>query len=778
MSFFLLDIDYQTRDRPVIRMFGPDKVIEDKTFEPYIYVLDASEKAKARLLKEGLNDEEREIKAKRVKKVSRTVEGKKRDVLQVFIDRPQDTPTYREFVKGMGFDIREFDIPFTRRYLIDRGVVPLRGYSVVQGKLGKPGRDISVADLKVMSFDIETYNPEQVPRPERDPIIAASFADSSGWKKVFTWKEPKTKPSWVTVVKDEKGLLERIVEVIQKRNPDVLVTYNGDQFDFPYLRDRARLHKVPLKLGRTEDELRFARRGRFDAARIKGRCHLDIYHFVFNIVRGSLSLPRYTLEAVANEVLGTSKQPFDGEIWQAWDTGGKAFDELLEYSKEDAEATVGLALNFLPVQMEFSRFVRDTLFNTSRMSSSQMVEALLMNRAFEREEVAPNRPAIDEREDRASSGKYQGAYVKEPEKGLHEHITLFDFRSLYPSLIISHNISPDTINCDCCREPFVVPELGYKFCLKRKGIMPDALEGLFKARMANKETIKKLKRGTKEYQKLDAEIYAQKIFLNAAYGSLGYRGARWYSRECAESATALARHYIKDIMAKAEAAGFKVLYGDTDSLFIDKAEDKEKAMDFLKTVNSELPGIMSLELDGFYRRGLFVTKKRYALIDYEGKVTTKGLEVVRRDWSKVAKDTQHKVLDAILNGDVGTAIEVVRQVIKELKTGKVPPEKLVILTRLIKHPGAYAQTGPHVEAAKKLMAAGKQVGPGSLIAYIVEKGSGTISERAIPAEQFDGKYDAQYYIENQVLPPVLRLIEVLGYDKNDFTAQTKLNAFF
>ena len=672
MRFFLLDIDYQTRKKPIIRLFGPDKVIEDDTFEPYIYVLDASEKAKAKLLKEGLKEEEREIKAKKVKKVSRVVDGKKRDVLQVFIQRPQDTPKYREFVKGMGFDIREFDIPFTRRYLIDREVVPMREYSVVGNKLGKEGKDISPEDLKVLSFDLETYNPEQVPKPERDPIIAASFADSTGWKRVLTWKEPKNKPAWVSVVKDEKELLEKIVETIQKRDPDILVTYNGDQFDFPYLQERARKYKIPLVLGLTDDELRFARRGRFDAARIKGRCHLDLYHFVFNIVRGSLSLPRYTLEAVANAVLGTEKQPFGGNIWEAWDSGGKQFEQLLEYSKEDAEATVGLALNFLPVQMEFSRLIRDTLFNTSRKSSSQMVESLLMNRAFERKEITPNRPAMSERESRAATGRYQGAYVKEPVKGLHEHITLFDFRSLYPSLIISHNISPDTIDCACCKEPFVVPELGYKFCLKRRGIVPEALEDLFKARMANKGKIKKLKKGTKEYQKLDAEIYAQKIFLNAAYGSLGYRGARWYSRECAESATALARHYIKDIMAKAEKDGFKVLYGDTDSLFIDKAEDKTKALGFLEMVNKELPGIMSLELDGFYRRGLFVTKKRYALIDYDGKVTTKGLEVVRRDWSKVAKETQHKVLDAILNGDIEKAIKVVRGVIRELKTGKVP----------------------------------------------------------------------------------------------------------
>ncbi|MFH1786215.1 MAG: DNA polymerase domain-containing protein [archaeon] len=215
---------------------------------------------------------------------------------------------------------------------------------------------------------------------------------------------------------------------------------------------------------------------------------------------------------------------------------------------------------------------------------------------------------------------------------------------------------------------------------------------------------------------------------------------------------------------------------------MDKPPEKfvGKVGKFLAEVNKNLPGVMELELEGYYRRGVFITKKRYALIDYDGNIKTRGLEVRRRDWSKIAKETQQGVIRTVLEGKQDEAVKIVQEVILRLKKGDVQTEDLVIYTQLIKEIDSYKAEGPHVAAARKAKAAGRQVEQGSVIGYIVVKGAskGKIGDRAVPVELYEGGYDPQYYIENQVLPPVLRILEAFGYNGMDFGDQKKLDAWF
>ncbi|MFP3786251.1 DNA polymerase domain-containing protein, partial [Burkholderia sp. SIMBA_024] len=133
-----------------------------------------------------------------------------------------------------------------------------------------------------------------------------------------------------------------------------------------------------------------------------------------------------------------------------------------------------------------------------------------------------------------------------------------------------------------------------------------------------------------------------------------------------------------------EKFGFKVLYIDTDGLYATipggKSEEiKKKALEFVDYINAKLPGLLELEYEGFYKRGFFVTKKKYALIDEEGKIITRGLEIVRRDWSEIAKETQARVLEAILkHGNVEEAVRIVKEVTQKLSKYEIPPEKLAI----------------------------------------------------------------------------------------------------
>ena len=203
---------------------------------------------------------------------------------------------------------------------------------------------------------------------------------------------------------------------------------------------------------------------------------------------------------------------------------------------------------------------------------------------------------------------------------------------------------------------------------------------------------------------------------------------------------------------------------------------------FLSDFNKNLPPTMELEYEGFYRRGFFLTKKRYAVIE-NGKIIAKGLELVRRDWAPVAKKTQEKVMMAILKDpSPDKAALIIREVVDQIKKGDIPLEDLVIHTQLTKNPDKYQQMAPHVIAAKKAIERGRKAGRGTIMRYIVVKGKGPISQRAEPVEDAAKlEYDPTYYIDNQVLPAVSRIIDSLGYSHEEIVhkeRQSSLDTFF
>jgi len=319
------------------------------------------------------------------------------------------------------------------------------------------------------------------------------------------------------------------------------------------------------------------------------------------------------------------------------------------------------------------------------------------------------------------------------------------------------------------------------------------LEELIKMRGEMKGRLKKAEKDTPEYEQLFARVQSLKILANSYYGYLAYPRSRWYSRECGESVTAWGRHFIQETIEKGEKAGFSVLYGDTDSIFLLMSEKKkEDALAFMKKINDALPGDMELELEGFYPRGVFVTKKhmgktekgakkKYALIGEDGRIKIRGFELVRRDWSNVAKNTQRRVLEAILKeGSKEKAVKIVKGMIEELKSGKVPLEDLTIYTQLRKDPNKYDIKSPELSAAKKAAEAGRQIEKGMMIGYVITQKGVTISDKAQLVE-LAKDYDPAYYIDNQVLPSVLKILKELGYSEDDlkFKGEQKgLGAFF
>jgi len=431
------------------------------------------------------------------------------------------------------------------------------------------------------------------------------------------------------------------------------------------------------------------------------------------------------------------------------------------------------------------------LFDVGRMGFSQLVEGFILRNIDK--ELSPNRPSHDEIKKRHMQ-TYKGGFVYEPKPGLYKDIVIFDFRSLYPTIITSHNVSPDTLNCRCCEDTAQYAPTDkneFWFCKKKKGFIPLLIGDLIKRRMRIKEISSKAKDKTQK-KLLDARSNSLKLLANSMYGYYGFFGARWYSVECARSITAWGRHYIQMVIEKAKKQEFNVVYGDTDSVFMTLEKKKKKdALEFAKKINDKLPGMMELEYEGHYPSGIFVSakqgaygaKKRYALMDEDKNLRIKGFETIRRNVSFIAKEVQEKVLRIILGeNNPKKAFEFVKKTIHELRDKKVPIDKVVIFTQLQRDVKSYTAIGPHVAVAQRMIKQGYEVGPGSMIKYVVTEGSGRIRDRArLPQEIKEKEYDAEYYIKNQVVPAVEKIFEVLGYEKDDLLEskdQSKLNKFF
>ncbi len=813
LEFYPFDVDYSSSEE-AIRIFGSTKdnkkvVVIDKNFKNYFYVIinpKKKEKALEYLNNLEIKHKDSIITPKEIKLEERKLVGNPVEAVKIFVETPGDINILRDYVKETpGYLERvEDDIPIYKKYLIVKKI-PIGSKLKCSGKMieSKKYRADYILELKkfeeegesfenlnIMALDIETYNPKGNPRASKDPIIMISIATSKGLEKVITMKKFDKPQKYVEFVDSEMDILKKLTETIQEINPDIIVGYNSDIFDFSYIQTRADKYNLSLRWGIDKTKLNVRSRRNNSIAKITGIPHIDLFKFIRNILSPTLKTETLDLNSVAKELVGAEKK--EGIEWtkmyEYWDEGGEKLKKVVEYNMQDSRITLKLAKKICPVAMELSRIVGQPLFNVSRMRYGQCVEWFLAKNADEFGELVPKKPYGKNIRGRFSRS-YEGAYVHTPKPGLFENVVIYDFRSLYPSIIVSHNICPTTLFCDCCKEGHKTPKIKdktYTFCKEKKGFIPKLLENLINRRMRIKEILKDMKKDNSDYAILSARSYAIKTIANSAYGFYAFPRSRWYCIECAESITAWGRKYIKDVIKKAEKDNFNVLYGDTDSIIISlEDKKKEKIEKFADKINKELPDMMELEFEGFYPRGIFVSaKKRYALADEEGKLTVKGLEVVRRDWSSIARDTQKEVLKALLvKGSTEKAVEIIRKKINQLKEKEIEMDDLAILTQLKKKIENYDSVGPHVAAAKKARKHGYDFEPGQMIRYVVTKNKGSISDRSYILEEVkkkDMEYDSEYYINNQLLPAVERIFSAIGYSKDELKGklQKKLDGFF
>jgi DNA polymerase elongation subunit (family B) len=590
-NLLVFDVDHSVKgEKGFVRLTCKDEkgrtiVVIDKNFEPYFYVEPKEGKLKE-YKKKLLTHNFREGRVKRVEEVEKEFFGEEKKLLKVIVENPRDVYNIRQIVKEWPENLEEYEyaISFYQRYLIDKQIKPMSWIEVkgeeIEEKDYRVDKVIEASKVelvhseKEVPFRILAFDIEVAEEKGEEKIIMISFVGNDGFKKVLTtWKEEKT-PSWIEFSSDEKEMFQRFVKIIEEKDPDFIVSFNGDGFDFLKLRTRAEKLKVPLTLGRDGSKIRLVRRGRISSTRIVGRVHIDLFDFIDHILSPSMKTEVLTLDAVAEELLGLKKKEMKWkEIKESWKEK-KGLERLAEYCLWDSELTLRLSEQLLPQIFAISNLTGLIPFDSCRYTYSQLDEAYLMRKAFQQGVLIPNNPKQEEIMKRRMKPSYTGGLVIEPKKGIHSNILVFDFRSLYPTVIVTHNISPDTLDCEHeeCKQKNKVPGMNHHFCLKKKGFIPRNLEEVVKQRVETKKRMKALPKDSLEFKKLDNMQYALKIIANSLYGYMGFVSARWYCYTCAACTAAWGRFYIRKIFEMAKAFGFQILYADTDSCMVTVGE--------------------------------------------------------------------------------------------------------------------------------------------------------------------------------------------------------------
>ncbi|KAL0226420.1 hypothetical protein P9112_013744 [Eukaryota sp. TZLM1-RC] len=668
------------------------------------------------------------------------------------------------------------------------------------------------APIRIMSLDIEVAGRQGVfPTSEVDPIIQIAVACQIGmglddqtslFKVVFVHGSclPIAGVS-VRSHQSERDLLIDFERFLLVFDPDVITGYNSEGFDVPYIIDRGRHKsmKIPnyFNVSRLNDALPKYRDTRFSSnqvgtretkhTEIPGRIVIDVLHSI----QTDHKLRSYTLNSVSLHFLGEQKE----DVHHSAITGlfkGSADDRrrLAVYCVKDALLPLRL-INHLKLLVNLSEMAKVTGVGVdSLLGRGQQIKVLaqIYHYSMKRGFVIPNVPKRE-----GGDESYEGATVIEPLKGYHENaISVLDFSSLYPSIMMAHNVCYSTLirqtelkNFDAETYTIVPTESDSTIAFIKKenriGILPEILNHLLTAR---KEAKRLMASSTdKSLQAVyDGRQLALKITANSVYGFTGALVGKLPCPEIAASVTAFGRTMIDKTKSLVESSydGAKVVYGDTDSVMIDfgvkevsrSIEMGHEAAEFI-TSHFEKP--ISLEFEKVYCPYLLISKKRYAGLlwktaDNWSKIDAKGIETVRRDncplVAKVVTTCLNKIL---IDRDPTGAMRYAQSIISDLLQNKLDLSLLVISKQLTKDESNYANVQPHTECAKKMAKRDPGSAPtiGSRVAYVIIQGSknSKIYERAedpIYVLENNLSLDTDYYLTNQLSNPLVRIFEPIN----------------
>jgi DNA polymerase I len=767
ITFWLLDINYEIKnDMPEIWLWGicnsgERVLVIDKNFRAYFYAV-VEEGSDAAAVAEEIEKGHYPSVVK-LEVVERKFFGKPVKAVKVYCKSPDTmSGTAKALRKLEGVkECYEDDIRYSMRYLIDNSVVPCGWHEIdVTDESNKPGIQIDkiyaaesfpkqiektdVPPLRILSFSPIYYSREGSPKPERNPAIIISVVTNKGEKKQFSADEDKT----------DRSVLEAFVEYVRSFDPDVIVGYGVNEQEWPYLKERCAQIGLRLLIDRAKTE---PHTSVYSHVSLTGRANIDLLDYADEFP----DIKVKTLQNMA-DYLGVMKIEHrtiveDVDFAEYWDDKSKR-SVLKTFSMENAQSVMGITDAVLDFATQLSNLVGLPLDHVGTAAAGFRVEWFLIKHTHQIGELIPKRIEQPYR-------PYAGGLVLQPKPGLHENIAVLDFKSMYPNLMITYNLSPDTYISSEESIPasgfYEAPEVNHRFRKEPPGFYKETLSFLIKAREEVRLKMKMLEPASVEYRVLDARQKAVKVITNASYGYAGWTGARWYVKPVAEAAAAWGRHTILAAIKMGENANLKVVYGDTDSIFIENDTAK------IEKLEKEIKEKLGLEIapDKLYVRVFFTeAKKRYAGLLPDGRLDIVGLEVVRGDWATIAKKVQERVLEIILKErSPKKAADYVRQFIYELRQKRVSLRELTVWKTLTKPVDEYEVKAAHVEAAKMLSEKGWKLAVGDKIGYVVTVGTGRLYERVKPYmfASYDD-VDIEYYVSKQIVPAAARILESFG----------------
>ena len=595
-----------------------------------------------------------------------------------------------------------------------------------------------VPKLRRISLDIEVESEEKNRLPDaktaEGKVTAVGFESSDKLKQVFVLRRNDISEGTNDLAPDikvrfydednEKGMIEDVFNLI--KDYPLLITYNGDGFDLPYLYNRA----DRLGIDKNTNPLYMMR----DSATLKKGVHLDLYRTLsnraFQIYAFGQKYTDFSLNSVSKGLLNEQKLDYGVEIDKM------TLYQIGKYCQNDAYLTYKLTsfnddllMNLLVV---ISRIGRMPIDDISRMGVSQWIRSLLYYEHRKNNMLIPRREEIDKRSTEVKNDavikdkKYRGGLVVEPKEGIHFDVTVMDFASLYPSIIKVKNLSYETVRCshtECKKN--MIPQTNHWVCTKKNGLTSVLIGSLRDLRVNYYKTMSKNQNLTNEERQLYTVVAAAlKVILNASYGVMGAQIFPLYFLPAAEATTATGRHIILDTIEKCRELNVDVLYGDTDSIFVKNPTEQQMQTIINQAKNNH--GV-ELEVEKEYRYVVLSDrKKNYLGVTKNGKVDVKGLTGKKSHTPAFIKSLFYDILDVLAevktNDEFKNAKSKISSKIAEcsrkIQAKEIPLSDLAFNVMLSKSLNEYTKTIPqHIRAAKQLESV-REIKKGDRISYV------------------------------------------------------------
>ncbi|MEM2838511.1 MAG: DNA polymerase domain-containing protein [Thermoplasmata archaeon] len=732
-------------------------------FEPYFYVVEPNEQAI-----EMLENDKENVKRVEKEPVKLFLGGRDVACRKVVTKFPFVVPQVREKLVMAGFKVLAADIPFHLRFTYD---LDLSSCVRVHGEPQPDKKEEYTTDEVVMAERFENIDPFYPPLKILSFDIENSLLDGHLITLCGVVRSSENQALRAFHLDgDEKSIIEGFGKIIDEEDPDIITGYNIDGYDIPQILERAKKLGMPeLNWGRTQGSMRQFNNRFWN---IDGRIVADAWWHV----KKNIKPKQETLNAVSQLLLGEKKLDVDpSRIDEEWK---KDPEKVKQYCAKDAELALRILEKIRVVKkaLDLATVTKLPLNDIMSGTTSLLIDSILIRRA-DRAKVGVPMTQRREYED-----QIEGGYVHVIEPGLYHNVVVLDFKSMYPSLIIAKNICFTTIS----DKGSIVSPTGVRFLSRdqKPGLLPSILSEL----MLERDRLKRLMR---EAESEDEKEYyrglqdAVKILMNAFYGVFASSFYRFTDQRIGASITAFARETIQGVIRQLEQEGYRVIYSDTDSVFVQSPhEDIEKTVEFGKELAKKFSeGGVSLEfekvMEPFFSHG---KKKRYVgrMIWPEQGLVIRGYETRRTDSFDLQSETLMGIFERILAGDTEGAVQFARENIQRVLRGEVETEKLVI-SRSAKSDDFYKAPDrmANVQAARKLAKMGYEFQPGMKVSWVVTNSRKTPQEVEpfVAGRKFEAKPDYRYYAE-RLAQSIVRVTDVFGWDERRLLTGAQQSTLF